>query len=160
MPIYDSYKQASLATGWPWRKLKLAKTLGSDGFNHNRVNWDKFAQWYAVADNKLKLDMKYDGNNKIQDIDGVKLENAIKDGILKDLEIQKRKENYLSPEEVSDFLIKLRLAFESTIRGFAVELAPKVIGQQILGEIEAIINHEINKLLNTFKDKIKEKISE
>ena len=104
--------------------------------------------------------MKYDGNNKIQDIDGVKLENAIKDGILKDLEIQKRKENYLSPEEVSDFLIKLRLAFESTIRGFAVELAPKVIGQQILGEIEAIINHEINKLLNTFKDKIKEKISE
>ena len=159
MATYDNYKQAASSTGWPWRKLKLAKALGADGYKGNRIQWEVFEKWYAIEINKNKLDLAFSKKDNTRTIEDVRLENAIKDGKLMDLDIRKKEGEYLDPKEVSDFLLKLRLAFESTIKGWATELPAKMVGKST-GELEYILNNEISVLFSTFGEQIKSKVKE
>jgi len=155
---YDNYSQAEGSMGWPKRKLKLAKKIGADGFKSCRVYPEKLLKWYDNPDNKLKLDsafaLKSSTSNDTRTLEEVKLSIAIKDEKLKELEITKREGEFLSPEEVDDFLLKLRLAFESTVKGWCLELPPKLVGLT-QPEIETKINNEVTTLLATFKEQIK-----
>ena len=160
---YDNYTQAEAAMGWPKRKLKLAKKLGADGFRGNRVRPEQLLAWYAVPDNAQKLDNAFNLKNKAlnsnRTIEEVKLSIAEKDEKLKDLEIIKRQGEFLTPEDVGDFLLRLRLSFESTIKGFIIELPPKFVGKS-QAEIEYELNNQVSILLSTFSQQIKAKMKD
>ncbi len=159
MPTYDNYKQAAASTGWPWRKLKLAKSIGADGYIGNRIQWDEFQKWYADEKNKEKLDSAFDRKDDLRTMDDVKLSIALKDDKLKELQIREREGKYILPEEIEEFLLKLRLTFESTIKAFITELPPRLVGLT-QPEIEYKLNQEISLLLSTFSQQIKSKMQE
>lgn len=155
---FDNYGQASSQMGWPERKFKLAKKLGADGFKGNRVRPAQLLAWYAIPDNKAKLDnafaLKNVTSNSTRTLEEVKLSLLEKDEILRDLEIIKKKGEFLVPEDVDAFLLKLRLSFESTIKGWITELPPRLVGKT-QPEIEAIVSNEISILFSTFHDQIR-----
>lgn len=160
---YDNYGQASSAMGWPVRKFKIAKKLGADGFKGNRVRPTQLLAWYDVPENQKKLDSAYEQKsstiNDNRTIEEVKLSLAIKDEKLKELQIREKEGEYITPDEIAEFLLKLRLTFESIVKGWIIEIPPKIVGLT-QPEIEFKLNQEVSLLLNNFAGQIKSKMEE
>ncbi len=153
--VYDTIKQASAATGISPKKLRLAKNdLGAPGFSHGRVNWDTFEQWYNIGANKVALENLFmaESGGKGEDnrsVEEIKRNLLLKKEVLDDLEIQKRKGEYLSPLEVKEFLINIGTAQSSTLKKLPAELAPKLTGKG-LGEIEQILTNAVVEVMGLF----------
>lgn len=165
--VFDNQQQCSVTTGFPIKKLKLAKNkLGASGFKGNRIDWDEFQAWLAVETNAKALEDLYDGKPKVvkesgsisKTLEEVELENKIKDGIVKDLTIKKLSGEYLDLTEVGDFLVKLRLTFEGVVKGWSASIPPKLVGKS-----QAVMEDEITKniasLLSTFENQIKSQMA-
>ena len=170
MATYDNLKAASVALNIPWRKLKMAKGMGCPAFKSGRLNSTQYEDWLLLGTNKNTLESAYntkfpsgkgnvgnDGEND-ESTEELKRQKIAKELTLLDLEIKKKSGEFLSPDDVKDFLVRLRLAFESTIKGWSGILPPKLIGLS-QAELEAAIKQETSSLLNTFKDEIKKQIN-
>lgn len=130
------------------RRAEAALKLGGNdaGLNSN----------YSVNGAKLKVWME-DHAKEIDDylerltLDDVKLENALLDGELKKLEIAKKREQYIDPEEVRAFFGKVFTAQDAVVKKWRRELGPKV-QMRPLADADHIIGEACNELLSIFKE--------
>lgn len=149
--VFTSQDQCSAMTGTPKEMLRAAKKQGAPGFRGSCVYWVELKP-YLDAHKEL-LESKVQDNLKALTIEGKRLDND-----LKKLEKKKLQLEYLDRREVTDFLIKLRLSFESIIKGWSSEIPRKVIGKQSETEINVIIDNHVLTLFNNFGDQIKDKM--
>ena len=140
---YETISQCSGATGTPKEILKAARSGGCPGFVAHRVQWDIAEPWIKEHYKQLETYLN-------ESLEEIKRQNLIKDGILKDLEIQKRKGEYLIPSEVKEFLIGIATAQSSIMKKWPAELAPKLAGKN-QGEIESILNNSIVEVMSLYK---------
>lgn len=142
--IYENLTQASGATGFDRNFLRAAKAHGCPGFIHHRINWELAGPW--IEANKAQIEAWAD-----ESLENIKKENLIKDGLLKDLEIQKRKGEYISPDDVKQFLTSMGVAQSAILKKMIKELPPKCVGRPV-GEIEQMVEATVLEIFNVFKD--------
>ena len=95
---YETLQQCSSAENISLETLSVAKNiLNAPGFRGSRIDWHILKPWLEEHKEELNL---YSN----QSLAEVKRQNAIKDGILKDLDIAERKAEILRPDEVISFL--------------------------------------------------------
>lgn len=119
--LYTSMKSLHSAMGIPIIQLKLAKTMNAPGFNsNNSINWMLLKPWLDENQHQLKVDEK-------ETWEYYRIQNAIKDGVLKDQtkvindeQIKRLKGESLDPQEVKEFLSKVSakqaIVFKSTVK--------------------------------------------
>jgi hypothetical protein len=144
--IYDSAMQASAITGIPRKHFKIANEMGAPGIEHNRIMWDVFGPWYE----KNKKDIEA---GLITDEDTLKSYKLIRDLIDYDLDIQRKRKEALTPEDVYSFLNKIGLAQSSLIKSWKKDLPSKFSGK---GEIECsvVLEDAINGLLGMYQKEL------
>ena len=147
-PFYDNYAQASSALNVPIPVLKRCKKAGCPAFKSTRIYRDDFLAWYA--EHKAEVDTEPDNNLSIEEI---KRDNLIKDGQLKDLEIKKRRREYLDPTEVKTLLQTISTSQAAVLKRFPAELAPKLAGKN-LPEIEKELTKAVVDIINIFKSSL------
>src|SRR6267378_7414518 len=103
---FTNIAQLCRAKGLDPKLVRAASKLGLPGFNLNRtINWELLEPALKQAESELKKHVKD------RSLDEIKKDNLIKDGRIKDLEIQKREGSYIDPSDwyqfFSDFGIEL-----------------------------------------------------
>jgi len=138
--IYNSMK--ALANAEPAATmaiLRMAKGLNAPGFNINgTINYKLLEPWLKERKEELE-----DGSS--DSLQYYKKEIAKKDVVLRDLEIQKRKGNYLEPEDVKAFLNKVALSQNALFISRMKELPVKLEGKKAADIDTALkeVTHEI-----------------
>lgn len=136
----------------PYNTLKRAKQLNAPGFlERGSIDWRLLEPW--LSSHKAELE-----STPVESIEEVKLSNEIKRGvlqdkesILKDLEIAKRRSEYLDPAEVREFLIKIATAQSSILNSRLLnELPQKLVGQP-LEVTERLCKQLASDIINVFK---------
>lgn len=145
---FDTMEQCSSATKISRTILKTAKAHGCPGFNAHRIDWRQAGPW--VHNNYGKIE-----EWSLNSLEDIKKENLIKDGLLKDLEIQKKKREFLSPEEVKSFLGAMAASQSAVLKKLPKELPPKIVGRP-LGEIEQLVEQAVLEVFDIFKEGLKQ----
>jgi hypothetical protein len=148
---YETLKQCSTAENIPVKTLSVAKNvLNAPGFRGARIDWHVFKEW--LDENKEELDQVAS-----QDLTEVKTQNAIKDGILKDLQIAERRGEVLNPKEVFEFLDSVGKAQAAVMNSKEKELSAKVdngtarLLSKTFGELRTIFNRELGTWIQQYK---------
>jgi hypothetical protein len=145
MAPYDSYKQASSATGIPAKIFKRAKAMGAPGFRSNRIYFEDFKPWYEAH----KAELETPDNNELS-LEEVKKENLIKDGVIKDLEIKKRRKEYLDPVEVKSLLQTIGTSAAAVLKRIPAEYPQRLAGKTA-PEIEVILTKLVTEIITIYK---------
>ncbi len=148
--MFSSQSQCSARTGVTKEVLRFAKKNGAPGFKGSSIVWKELKPW--IVEHQQLIDEKSG-----DDLSTLKVVEKKLDIDLKRLERKKREGEYLDPKEVSDFLLQLRLSFESVIKGWATEIPSKLVGKS-QGECEYVLNNEISILFTNFKEQINNQI--
>src|ERR1051326_480477 len=123
---FSSITQCAGATGYDKKILLAAKKSGAPGFTpHNRIHWDKLEP-YLIA-HKLELETAA-GHS----LEFFKTEIAKRDVVLRDLEIQKKKEEAISPDEIKQFLTTFGTLLSSVLKKKREEMMSKATGYESL----------------------------
>ncbi len=144
---YANKEQCITALNLDPRKVTIALKLGGAeaGLNANySVNGKKLQIW--IGDHQKEIE---DYSSKLT-LEDVKIENALLDGEIKRLEIAKRREQYVNPEEVKAFHDKVFSAQDAVIKKWRRELGPKV-QMKPLAQCDALIGQASNELLEIMK---------
>lgn len=144
-PYYDNYNQASLAMNIPVPVLKRCKKAGAPGFRASRIYPNDLFPWF----NEHKAEVENEPENSMS-MEDIKKDNAIKDGVLKDLEIKKRRREYLDPTEVKTLLQTISTSQAAVLKRLPAELAPKIAGKS-LPEVEKELVKAVVDIINIFK---------
>lgn len=138
---FETLTQASGATGLSKEILRAAKSHGCPGFVAHRLRWDLAEPWIKEHEQELE-------EWASQSTEEIKRQNLIKDGLLKDLEISKRKQEMLDPKEVAEFLKSFGLSLSSLLKTKEKDLRSKCSGYDAtitkeFSELYALIQREI-----------------
>jgi hypothetical protein len=144
-PSFDNYGQASVALNIPVKTLRKCKKAGCPAFRGTRIYKDDFLPWWVQNKSAIEADSTPDVS-----IEEVKRDNMVKDGIIKDLEIKKRRWEYLDPTEVKTLLQTISTSQAAVLKRFPAELAPKIAGKT-LPEVEKELTKAVVDIINIFK---------
>ena len=144
-PSFDNYGQASVALNIPVKTLRKCKKAGCPAFRGTRIYKDDFLPWWVQNKAAIEADSTPDVS-----IEEVKRDNMVKDGIIKDLEIKKRRREYLDPTEVKTLLQTISTSQAAVLKRFPAELAPKIAGKT-LPEVEKELTKAVVDIINIFK---------
>lgn len=126
---YESLAQASASEGIPRHILSTAKNaMGAPGFRGSRIDWHILKPW--LDEHRQELE-----DLSGQSVDEIKRQNLLKDGILKDLEIAKRKREYIDPAEIKTFLQGFGSILSAELKKKKASLRSKCAGYE--GVIDA-----------------------
>lgn len=140
--IYESLKQCAAAENIPVKHLSIARNdMGAPGFRSARVDWDVFYPWYEQHKGEIESLRK-------TDISEVKRQNAIKDGILKDLEIAAKRRQYIDPKEVEQWSSGLGMVLSTVIKRTHQELKSKC------GGYERVIDEGFRDIYKIIKESV------
>lgn len=121
---YESLSQCAASENIPKHILSTAKNaMGAPGFRGARVDWHILGPWYEQ--HKAELE-----ELSVQSIEEIKRQNLQKDGILKDLEIAKRKREYIDPNEVTTYLQGFGSLLSTTLKQQQQVLRSKCVGYE------------------------------
>lgn len=139
---YTSMKQCATATGVSVKALRIAKGMGGPGFlPSGRIDWVLLEPWLNTNKNLISSQSE-------ESLEFYKIEIAKRDVVLRDLAIQKAKEEMLDPSEVKKFLSQLAVLLSSTIKKKKQELVSKAVGY------ENIIEKEFDELFSLIKKEV------
>lgn len=121
--IYPNQRALSTAENIPLAIIRISKAKNAPGFSSNgTVNWTRLQPW--LTENMTVIEAELNDT-----LEFYKKESAKREVILKDLEISKRRGEYLDPNDVKEFLNKVALAqnalFISRMKELPVKLAGK-----------------------------------
>ena|ERR1051326_944336 len=145
--VFTSLAQCSAATGYDKKILKTAKQLNAPGFHaSNRILWDQLEPWLIA--NKTTIESTTD-----ESLEHFKIEIAKRDVVLRDLEIQKKREEVISPDELKQFLSTLGTLVSSVLKKKREELMSKATGYELLidkefQEIFKLLDKELDSFIN------------
>ena len=142
---YDSMSACCSMQNVDKRLLKAAKSQGFPGFRNGKVVWtDELKSWCeANKNNNLTIDAE-------SNLQKVKLQNLIKDGVLKDLQIKQKEENLIEQDEVYDLLETIAKIQMGLFNKISKELSLKISGKTA-GEIEEQLNKSFAEIVDAFK---------
>lgn len=147
-PFYDNMAQAANILNIPLAVIKRCKKAGCPAFRGSRLYKDDFLLWYEQ--HKAEVENEPENSMSMEDI---KKENAIKDGVLKDLEIKKRRREYLDPQEVKTLLQTISTSQAAVLKRFPAELAPKIAGKT-LPEVEKELTKAVVDIIGIMKSSL------
>ena len=158
MTFSDPFKYTGMSAlshdrGIPIAVLKKAKVRKAPGFNlNNSINYKVLEPWLKEHMSELvsPTDTHDVDNFTLEDLKKQKLSRDIE---LSDLEIQKRKREYLPPEEVRGFLTGMAVAQSAVLKKMIKELPAKCAGKSI-GEIEQELETAVIEVFNVFKESL------
>jgi hypothetical protein len=141
--VFNNYKDCIDSTGVSRKLLQWAKKEKAPGFVYSsgstRVNWTELEPWLKINRSRFET---FESKEEAS-ITKIKLENLIKDGVLKDLQIKKLKREYLDPTEVKSLLQTI-----STSQAAVLKRIPTEYPQKLAGKGQADIEIELSKLVN------------
>lgn len=148
--VFSSQAQCSARTGVPTVVLREAKKAGAPGFRGSCVWWHELKPY--LDSHKELIEKRTEDN-----YNALKIKEKKLDIDLKEIEKKSLLGEYLDPKEVTEFLLRLKLSFESVVKGWSTELPPKLLGKN-QSELEYQINQEVSNLLSGFGLQMKEKM--
>jgi hypothetical protein len=143
-------RQISVNYGIPYRNIRIAVTMFPHVQNtNNSVNWEILKPLYE--EHQTEIEEMSD-----QSLEKVRTENAIKDGILKDIQIANLKEKLIEKEEVHSLLKRIAAAQCSLFNSkFRKELPSKLHGKSI-AEMSALIDAALSDVFGIINKPIGE----
>lgn len=145
--VFDSITQCASATGYDKKVIKQAKASGAPGFTQsNRIIWRELEPWLIT--NKTAVE-----SAASHSLEYYKTEIAARDVVLRDLEIQRKKEESISPDEIKHFLSSFGTLLSSALKQKRQELMSKVTGYESVIDKEFVdlfklVNKELDSFLN------------
>lgn len=140
--VYGGIKECALAENIPLELLQLAKLhpdcpRNTKGFHvSGRIYYGELEPWLNA--HRAELEEKIGIT-----LEQVKIENALKDGVLKDLEIAKAREQLIEKEKVKALLKAIASAQTALFNSkFRQELPAKLLGKTV-PDMQVIIDHSL-----------------
>ena len=121
MRLLSDAKKISVAA------LKRAKKMNAPGFIKNTIDWSLLEPWYKEHEVEIvdSIDLEEDTDSLLF----YKKEIAKRDVTLRDLEIKKKKELFLDPDQVIEFLQNIAIAQNALFNARMKELPVKLAGK-------------------------------
>jgi hypothetical protein len=144
-PSFDNYGQASVALNIPVKTLRKCKKAGCPAFRGTRIYKDDFLPWWVQNKSAIEADSTPDVS-----IEEVKRDNMVKDGIIKDLEIKKRRWEYLDPTEVKTLLQTISTSQAAVLKRLPAEMPARLAGKST-PEIEIELSKWVCDVIAIFR---------
>ena len=141
--VFQSIGDCVATTGIAKEIIQQARKLGCPGFRGHRIMWHEAKEWIDKNINLLE-------DNIDTSLAELKKEEKKEDILLKKLKRKELEGQYLDPNEVRDFLIKMATIQSSTFKQLKEELKTKLVGRS-LEDIESILDFQFNQFPEQLK---------